>query len=232
VNPPSFPVEREKLYGPNTTLGAFQIHWEMIEEMKGDVPLEPTPDMLLRLPTKLRGKTHIEGGYLYIGRDLKNPEVGDARVSFKIVKPGSFSILAMQTRNTLAPFETREHTRIHRVESGTLDPALMFKHAERDNRIITWLLRLAGWVVMSLGIGLFLLPAKVFADFIPFAGTIVGYGILFLAAALAFSGSLVVIAFEWLALRPQLAGILIVSAAVVAVFFFVRMLIRDDTASA
>ena len=46
----------------------------------------------------------------------------------------------------------------------------MFAAAQRENRIMTWLLRLGGIIAMFLGFTLILNPLVVVADVVPFIG--------------------------------------------------------------
>ncbi len=76
---------------------------------------------------------------------------------------------------------------------------------------------------MSFGFTMVLNPLCVLADIVPFVGDIVGIGAGAISGVLAFAGSLVVVAIAWLAVRPLLAGVLIVSAGGAVVYGLVRM---------
>jgi hypothetical protein len=92
----------------------------------------------------------------------------------------------------------------------------MFQSAMRSNTILTWVLRLVGFLVMMIGLNMVLKPLSVVADVIPFVGNIVGAGTGLIAFLVAAVVSLLTIAVAWLFYRPLLGiAILAVVAALV-----------------
>ena len=209
TNPTAFPIPKLTTVTPKATLGAFTIPTSLIEKMQGDEPLPATAESLAQLPPDWKSKAKLNGDSVYLGADPNTPAIGDARVTFQVLKPGTFSILAQQTGDTLSPFPTHAGREIERVESGAVSADLMFQHDQSRNNILTWVLRLAGFVLMFIGFAAALNPLHVFADIIPFVGGIIGFGTGLVAAILGFAGSLVVIAIAWLAARPLLGGVLL-----------------------
>ena len=119
------------------------------------------------------------------------PTVGDERITFQVLKPGTFSFLARQSGDTLAPYLTHEGGEIERVGiPGTMGADVMFqarperKH-DPDLRCCAW----SGFVMMWIGFALIFNPLHVLADVVPFIGGIVGFGTGLLAGLLAFAGS-------------------------------------------
>ena len=121
-----------------------------------------------------------------------------------MLAPAVWSVIASQIGDTLEPFQPKDGPAIERVEPGTVSAEVMFKHAASENAMLTWGLRLGGFVLMALGLGLIVSPLSVFADVIPFLGDVVGAGVGFAAMLLAFVGSITVIAVAWFAVRPLL----------------------------
>jgi hypothetical protein len=93
--------------------------------------------------------------------------------------------------------------------------AAMFKEAEDENRLITWLVRLGGMVAMWLGAALILRPLVVVADFVPFIGSILGAGAALVALAFTVVVGPVVIALAWLWYRP-LVSVVVLAIGVAA----------------
>jgi hypothetical protein len=87
----------------------------------------------------------------------------------------------------------------------------MFAAAQRENRILTWVLRFAGVVAMFLGFVLVLRPLVVVADVVPFIGSILSAGAGIVSLVLTAIVAPLVIAVAWFWYRP------LVSAAVLAV---------------
>ena len=88
--------------------------------------------------------------------------------------------------------------------AGSVPAADMFKEAQDDNRLWTWLIRLGGCVAMFIGFALIMNPLSVLADLIPILGDIVGTGIVAFLCIAAIAP--VVIAIAWFAYRPVVAG--------------------------
>ena len=176
VNPAAMPLPAAVEVCRKATLGAFSIPAQIIAKMSGGEPLMPAAENLANLPPALKSMAKLGGGGFYLGNDPAAPRIGDARVTFKVLKPATFSILAQQTADTLAPFPTKAGREIERVESGAMSADLMFQHAESENRFLTWILRGVGFFLMFLGGSMLLKPLSVVADFIPFLGNIVGVG--------------------------------------------------------
>lgn len=205
TNPGAMRVPAATTLSSKATLGAFKVPGEILAKMKGDEPLMPTQECLTNLPPDWKANAKLSGNGVYLGTDPKAPEVGDVRVTFKVLKPSTFSILAQQTGDSLAPSPTHAGREIERVESGVMSAALMFQHAQDENRILTWALRVGGFVLMAIGFAVMLNPLRVFADVVPFIGSIVGFGTGLLATILAFATSIFIIAIAWLAARPLLS---------------------------
>lgn len=139
-----------------------------------------------------------------------------------MVKPTDVSILATQSGETFAPWRSRSNTQVERLMPGTVDAQGMVHEMESENTKLTWILRLVGFLVMAVGIGLVLNPLVVMADFVPFIGNLLGMGVAFTAGVFAAVFSLITIGVAWLAYRP-LIGIGLFAAAL-AIVFVAKML--------
>lgn len=213
-NPASMIAEKSVLFSPDAKMGAFKLPESVLAKMQGDAPLPATQEDLAKATPDLQAKLHLSAGTLYLGGDPNNPVVGDQRVIFKILKPAAWSVIARQTGSTLEPYPTRADSPIERVESGTVSADVMFKHAASENSLLTWLLRLGGFILMAVGFGLILKPFSVLADVIPLIGTIIGTGGALISMLLALIISIIVIAVAWFVVRPALAiALLIVAGA-------------------
>ncbi|MEI7954239.1 MAG: TMEM43 family protein [Verrucomicrobiota bacterium] len=212
-NPTARLADPLTLVGGNVRLGAFKLPAGVITKMQGDAVLAATDEDLAKVAPDLRSKLTLAAGTFYAGADPANPALGDQRVSFKVLAPAVWSVIASQIGDTLEPFQPKDGPAIERVEPGTVSAEVMFKHAASENSMLTWGLRLGGFVLMALGLGLIVSPLSVFADVIPFLGDVVGAGVGFAAILLAFVGSITVIAVAWFAVRPLLTIALALVAA-------------------
>jgi hypothetical protein len=89
----------------------------------------------------------------------------------------------------------------------------MFEDARDANAMLTWLVRLGGFLLMFFGISMVLKPLSVLADVLPILGNIVEMGNGLVAGVIALVCSLVTIAIAWIFYRPVLAIFLLVLAA-------------------
>jgi hypothetical protein len=218
ANPTAMVAQNFTAVAPHVQLGAFKVPAEVVGKMTGDEPLAPTDADLKALKPELQAKARLSERGFYIGADPSAPAIGDQQVTFKVLKPATFSVLAQQTGETLRPYSTKAGREIERVECGNVSAATMFQHAESENATLTWILRGVGFVAMSLGIGMILSPIVVFADVIPFVGSILGAGTFVAALLLGLVGSLITIAIAWLAVRPVLGVTLLVAAVAALVY--------------
>ena len=212
-NPTTRLAEPLTLVGGNVRLGAFKLPSGVIAKMQGDAALAATDEDLAKAAPDLRAKLTLAAGTFYAGPNPANPALGDQRISFQVLAPAVWSVIARQNADTLEPYQPKSGPAIERVESGTVSADLMFKHAASENAMLTWGLRLLGFVLMALGLGLIVSPLSVLADVLPFLGDIIGFGTTLAAMLLAFVGSITVIAVAWFAVRPLLTIALAVVAA-------------------
>ena len=96
----------------------------------------------------------------------------------------------------------------------------MIQKAQESNRLLTWLLRLAGFLLMLIGLNMVFKQLSVLADVLPFLGSLVAAGTGLIAFLLAALFSLVTIAVAWLVYRPLFGAALLA----VAVLLFVAVM--------
>jgi hypothetical protein len=146
--------------------------------------------------------------------DPAKPVIGDLRISFEVVKPAMVSILARQLGDTFEAWESGTGTPIDRLTEGEASAQNMLGQMERENTMLTWLLRGGGFLLMAFGLGMVFSPLAVAADVVPFLGDLLRMGVGLFAAVVAGGLSLVTIAVAWLAYRPVLGVGLMVLAGV------------------
>jgi hypothetical protein len=152
----------------------------------------------------------VNDGQIYIGSNSDDPQIGDYRISYTIAPNGPVSVIGRQSGATIAQYQTKAGDRLLMAVPGTQDATAMFKDAERDNRILTWVLRAIGIAMIWLGAFLLLGPLSVIADVIPLLGDIVGVAAGIAALAIAVATGSTVIAIAWFFYRPLVSVIVIV----------------------
>lgn len=209
-NPDALPFESTDQTADVVTLGAFTLSPSLIRSIKSyealsvgkDVPLVDLPGKKVRL---------FEGGF-YIGADPAAPQIGDVRIIFKVVKPTEVSVIAKQVGNTFEPYRAKAGGSLELLETGVCTAEAMIQAAQDSNRMLTWILRLVGYVVMLVGLNMIFKVVSVLADVLPMLGSIVRAGTGLIAFLLAAILSLITIAVAWIVFRPILGLILIVAA--------------------
>lgn len=214
-NPGTMPYQGQDQTAQRVTLGAFTLSPVLVAKIDHAEPVPPQPLAAGQTGPGGQRLTLTGDGY-YVGSDPSAPRVGDVRVSFTAVKPQPVSVVARQSGALLEPYHTSVGRDIALLAAGTVGVQEMFSQAQAENTMLTWVLRLAGFVVMFIGVVLVLKPLPVFADLVPLIGSIVGFGTGLVAFAVALPLSLVTIAVAWITYRPLLAiGLLVAAAAVV-----------------
>ena len=210
ANPAALPYSSAEQIAAVVTLGAFTLppflvsqmdHYETLA-LAGDAPL----------PAPLRSKARVLDGIIYLGADPASPQVGDVRITFSAAKPTDVSVVARQSGNTLEPYHTKAGGTIGLLQAGAVTASAMFQQAQQSNKVLTWILRLVGFLLMLIGLYLIFRPLSVLADVVPLLGSLVSAGAGLIAFLLAACLWLLTIAIAWIFFRPLL-GILLLAAA-------------------
>jgi hypothetical protein len=210
---PEAPAYQSKTFTADPVkVGAFTMSAEQVDLLTDSEALPVEAAAADKLPAALKDKTKINDGKFFMSKDPASPEVGDVRVSYRVIKPATVSLVAVQKAASFAPYQAKAGDVILLVEAGTHTAAQMFKTAQDRNVIMTWILRGVGFFMMFLGLFLVFRPVSVLADVLPLFGTALGAGIglfAFLGAAVL---SIFTIAVAWLVVRPVMGVALIVVA--------------------
>jgi hypothetical protein len=222
-NPGAFPYPPLELTAEPVTLGGFVLPPSLVAKIGADEPLSVGEDVLL--PERPQG-ARLAGGGFYVGANPASPQVGDLRVTFRVARPADFSVVARQSGATLAPYVTRAGGSIELLQPGVHAAAAMFEKAQQDARLITWLVRLGGFLLMLFGLNLVFGPRSVLASVVPLAGRLVGAGTGVVAFLLASLCALATVAVAWALYRPALGAALLGASALAAVALARRL--RDS----
>lgn len=109
--------------------------------------------------------------YLFRGKgSLENPRIGDVRISWTAVPAGLNVTMFAQagSGSGLVPYLHKGKDRLYRAITGTHDEAVATLATE--HKVITWMLRIVGFLMMWIGMSLVFGPLHAFADIIPFVG--------------------------------------------------------------
>jgi hypothetical protein len=198
---PAMRFQAREVVANDARLGAFPLTDAQLRGFG-----EPRP---LPVETSAMAGARVVDGALYIGQDPANPRIGDLRIRFAQVPAQEASLIARQAGTGVAPYQTRAGDSLFLLRPGNLTAQQMIQAAEAENRILTWILRAVGAVLMFIGFSLILRPLVVLADVVPLFGSIVGFGTGLIAGMLTFLGAPLVIAVAWFWYRPLVAAIVL-----------------------
>jgi hypothetical protein len=217
VNPAAMPFSSREYQARNVSLGGFTLNDGQIA--RAGEKLEIPSDTDITVPVQYADAAHRTGGTVLLGQDPANPAIGDMRVRFYYVPPAAVvSIVSEQTGTSFTRFRTPSGGDIDLLENGTVSAERMFEIAQRENAVLTWILRGVGFFLMFVGFSMFLRPLSVIADVVPLFGSIVGAGTGLIAFLVAFAGSFLTIAVGWVFYRP-LVGIPLLIVGIGALAF-------------
>ena len=218
TNPPGPGYSDEVFDALDARLGAFELKPPVLNSLSHFETLSLSG---VALPAE-QSRLKVTGDSLYSGRDPGSPAVGDFKITYQVVRPGTISVVAKQVGNSFDSYTTKSGTTILLVDNGSKAAREMFSGAEQSNSSLTWILRGVGWLLMCIGFSMLFGPVTVIADIIPFFGDLVGIGTGLFGFMIGSALSLVVIAIGWVVARP-LIGILMLLAAGAAVGFAFKM---------
>ncbi len=230
-NPSAFPYPAESWCAEDVHVGAFAVPPDRVSAIGSSKAISlPLADNAVPagVPTN---SVRIPGGWFIPaasgGGTPQAPKIGDERVIFERVPQSDVSFVAKQIGSTIASYPTKNGM-LFLQKNGILSAEEMFASARKDNAILTWILRLVGFILFFAGLGAVLRPLRVLTDVLPFLGKIVGMGLGFVAFVVALIFWLVTVAIAWVAYRP-LVGIPLLAVAVALIVMLVK---RSRTAQA
>ena len=227
-NPGAMEFESEKREAANVTFGAFRLSEKQISKIGSEKAFAFPNSFTCKV-----ARVQISGTTIYVPEAgtrnneknnrnvLSQPRVGDMRVNFSVVLPHDISLIAKQKGDTFVDYTAKNGKKLNYLTDGVEDAAAMFATARTNNAIMTWLIRLGGFIVMFIGLGMVFKPLSVLADVLPILGDIVEIGTGLVAGVIAFFCSLVTIAIAWIFYRPVL-GILLLVGAGALIFWLVK----------
>jgi hypothetical protein len=214
---PQMRYARYEMTARDATLGAFRPGERVLRLLPADQDVRVEPAIAERAAQRLRTNVQATDGKLYLGADPATPRLGDLRVSYKLVATGPASVIGKQTGSDLTEYQTQAGDAVLLAQPGVATAPAMFKAAQDENRLITWIVRLIGAVLIFIGFSLILRPLVVVADVVPLIGNILGAGAGLVSLLLTAIVVPLVVAIAWFWYRP-LVSVGVIAAGVVVAF--------------
>ena len=214
-NPPTMRYPGGSWTAREVRLGGYVLSPALVSQIGGAQPVPVSNELLEKVPGELRQQLQVRDASFYLPQTPRQTDrqIGDLRITYQVVRPATVSVLARQVQSSFEPYTTSNGTPVFRLVMGEQSAAAMFETLATENTVLTWVLRLVGFLLMALGIALCFQPVVAVANFIPFFGDLVGGGVLLVAAGLAFLLTLGTIAVAWMTYRPWVALPLLAVAA-------------------
>ena len=218
-NPGVIEFPEEEQYAANVTFGAFRLSEKQIRKIGSSQPYVFPTNFTCALP-----RVQIKGTTIYVpnaetrGNELNNRDVatqtriGDMRVTFSVIYPHDVSLIAKQKGDSFVDYTAKNGKKLNYLTDGIEDATAMFATARTNNAIMTWLIRIGGFLLMFFGLSMVFKPLSVLADVLPILGDIVEMGTGLVAGLIALGCSLVTISIAWIFYRPILGAILLAAA--------------------
>jgi|GEM_PF-230440 len=222
-NPTTMPVKSQDFTSSNINVGAFELSQPFVVQLSNYTNYPLTQETYKSMGSKSRRTYQLNGDHYFKG-NIEDPQIGDVKVSFDIIRPHDVSVIGQQDNANIVPF-TAKKGQIQLIESGRLSADAMIAVAESKNKLFTWGLRGLALIFMWLGLTLVLGPVQIFSDVVPFIGSLVGVGIGLISGLIAVTLTSLTIALAWLFFRP-LISLALIALCLGMVFLGFRLMRR------
>jgi hypothetical protein len=195
-------------------------------------PRDPLDLSKTLLTTEAAGKYELGGNALYLRGARGQDALGDVRLTWKVARQGSYSVIARVFAGGLAPYMGRDHKPRFFLLQGVRPPeALLGGRSRVASTGLAIVLRLVGFLAMWLGLMLLAGPVSAMLDFLPLIGTLSRLAlnaVLFVVAAVL---SAATIALAMLVHHPLALVFAAITLALLIAYGFYRSRISDDRAA-
>lgn len=211
-NPEKGAFTDQELLAKDARLGAFVLPSEALSKLTKLEPVRVTQDMLSRSAhaTQLR---ELEGA-AFFGKDVKDPQVGDLKISYQMVRPQAVSVVAKQSGGTFTAYQPGPEQSVFLVQSGEVESRAMFATAKDDTSNVSLLLRGLGMLVATLALSLLLVPFAARRTFVPGLKRLPRVSAVVVSLGVGVGAVFATMGGVWVAVRPALgAPLFVVSLA-------------------
>ena len=153
--------------------------------------------------------------------DPTKPAVWDLRITFSSVKPWTVSIVGKQTGNELTSYKVSNWRNINLLSQGNVSAEDMFLQAQKENKMMTWIIRFVGLLLMYCGFAAMFKFIETLAKVLPFLANIIWVWTGIIALWLTLIIGFVTIWIAWLAVRPVIWICCLIVAAC-GIFFLIK----------
>lgn len=211
TNPTYQPYNNETFIAQEVKIGQFYLNKEQKENIATPTRLEITES------TYLPYGYQIENHYITNAQDIHNPNIGDIRISYVYNDYKNISVLALQNGESFTDYVSSNGVKINRVEEGTLNSNAIINKIISENKMIKWIFRGLGAILVILGYVFILRLITTVTSFIPIIGNIVETGVALVSFLLGCIHSLIIFTIAWIRFRPILGICLLIVTLVLII---------------
>ena len=216
-NPSEMPFGSNSYFANDVRVGAFRLSSEQIGLLSTNGVYDTlNEENVTSLGYKVIGKYYTNSA------DFNNPKVGDVRISFVYNNSTDISVLAVQTGNTFTDFVSKAGKSESRIMDGVQTGHEMINAIKNENKILKWVLRVAGVLLTVGGFSSILKPISAIGGVIPLLGNVIQSMVGLISFILGLAVSLVVIAIAWIRFRPLLGIALLAVVGVLIYFLYMK----------
>eukprot|EP01004_Peranema_trichophorum_P003417 NODE_2406_length_1592_cov_49.918312_g2070_i0.p1 GENE.NODE_2406_length_1592_cov_49.918312_g2070_i0~~NODE_2406_length_1592_cov_49.918312_g2070_i0.p1 ORF type:complete len:466 (-),score=71.80 NODE_2406_length_1592_cov_49.918312_g2070_i0:140-1537(-) len=203
---PSFTVTGRTFFANPIMAGEYKVPVDLMQNL-------PLSNSITAPSVKYNGQDiAMKFTYAYLQKQVDNADsIGDIRVSWKYSPASSVSILAKQTSDrSFTKWESKYGSSysIYKFSLGIKTSDEMFEELEKQNVVLTWVLRFISFFVIWCGLQMVTGPIALIPELIPcvggFISNVVGSILCYLNCIVASGLALFFIAIGWLAYRPAI----------------------------
>lgn len=216
-------VENKTIVAEHATIGAYKLPAEMISSF----PRSNAMPLVLSLQGD--SLTQISNNVIYFGANPSAPEVGDVRVEYRYVPAENVvSLIAKVQSDTFTRYTAKNGKSFSSLITGTKSMEEMFESEKQGNTILTWVLRILGFILVSAGLKSIFSILSTLLKVVPFLASIMSWGVGLVCNIIAFAWTLIVVALAWLFYRPVLSICLLVVAGAAVYYFAIKGKKKND----
>lgn len=222
TNPTSKQYE-SKTFVNTVKAGEFVVPKDMVEGLttKGEVTLSSDNDDVRYTLSQLKLSIDPSGKYYTNANDIANPEIGNMRISFVFNNEPYVSFIGVQKGNTIEAYKAKSGYKIYQLYEGQYKGDQMIQMMRNSNRMIKIICRVAGILLVIIGLLAIISPIQKLASYVPILGSLFNGATTLIAILIGLAISLIDIAFAWIVYRPVVGFILLAVAIALIVLSIV-----------
>ncbi|MFA6295867.1 MAG: TMEM43 family protein [Patescibacteria group bacterium] len=165
----------------------------------------------------------VENYYVYQGAgNISNPQVGDQKISYYVLPQKEIiTVFGKLDSGKITTFTDEKDNTLFRIFLG--DRATAISTMKTEYTVMTWILRLVGFLMMWIGLSAMFGPISVVLDFLPFLGSasrgIIGFITFIVALALSVLTILISMIIHNIVALIIILAIIVISAIIITAIF-------------